>query len=80
VDTTFFDAILENGYVPAQATPRDVLLLSFDREDKTVKAYEMILDLPLIEKQILRVFRTLKKMEQEYMGHIQTKIENIPQR
>jgi len=80
VDTTFFDAILENGDVPAQANPRDVLLLSFDREDKTVKAYEMILKLPLIEKQILRVFTTLKKMEQDYIGHIQTKIESIPQR
>ncbi len=80
VDTTFFDAILENGDVPAQATPRDVLLLSFDRENKTVKAYEMILELPLVEKQILRVFNTLKKMEQEYMNHIQMKIESIPQR
>jgi rubrerythrin len=74
VDTTLFDEILKNGDVPAQATPRDVLLISLRREDNTRKTFEMILSLPFIDRHAARLFSALRDDEE---GRIRALKERI---
>ena len=75
VNTDLFDEILDNGNIPAQATPRDVLVLSLNREDKTARTYDMILGFPQLEERAGRVYGLLFKDEMEKIGALRKKIE-----
>jgi hypothetical protein len=77
IDTTLIDEILENGEIPAQATPRDVLLLSLSREDKTQKTYSIVLAIPALHRRVQETFTVLSGAEQERIGLIRTHIEKI---
>ncbi len=74
VDTTVFDEILEKGNIPVQATPVDVMCLSYVREKNLKKTYEMILQLPALHKRVARVFSTLMEVEDRRIRAISTKI------
>ncbi len=74
VDTTVFDEILEKGTIPVHATPVDVMCLSFTREKKTKKTYEMILKLPALHDKVSRVITALTEMQDRNMRDISTKI------
>ena len=74
VDTTLFDEILENGDIPAQATPRDVLLFSLRREYNIRRTFEMILSLPITDERAQQLFSALRDDEQ---GRIRALKERI---
>jgi len=74
VDTTVFDEILESRNIPVQATPIDVMCLSYVREKNTKKTYEMILQLPALHEKVARVFTMLIEMQDRHMRDISTKI------
>jgi rubrerythrin len=80
VDTTLFDELLENVDIPAQATPRDVLALSLDREGITVKTFYMVLDLPIETESVKQVFRTLVEGEQKYIRILRKRLDGIRRR
>jgi hypothetical protein len=80
VDTDLFDEILDNGNIPAQATPRDVLVLSLNREDKTAMTYSMILGLPDLEERADRLYGTLLEDEREKIGILRKRIEETVHR
>jgi rubrerythrin len=75
VDTDLFDDILDNGDIPAQATPRNVLMLSLNREDRTAKTYDMILNLPHLEERTGQVYRLLLKDEREKISTLRKRVE-----
>jgi rubrerythrin len=74
VDTTMFDEILDKSTIPVQATPADVMCLSYVREKITKQAYEMILKLPMLHEKVARVFSTLIKLQEQQVRDISTKI------
>ena len=80
VDTDLFDDILNNGNIPAQATPRDVLLLSLNREDRTATTYDMILALPDLEDRAEQVYGTLLKDEMKTIETLRKKIAEMAHR
>jgi len=75
IDTTLFDEILESDEIPVQATPKYVLYLSLIREETTKKTYEMILNLPFLNEQMVKVFTMLSEMEKTHISDIQQRIE-----
>jgi hypothetical protein len=80
VDTDLFDEILDNGNIPAQATSRDVLLLSLNREDKTAMTYSMILGLPELEKRAELLYGAFLKDEKQKIGDLRQKIDQAEHR
>ena len=80
VDTDLFDDILDNGDIPAQATPRDVLVLSLKREDRTAKTYVMIMDLPLLEERAGQLYRLLLEDEKEKISALRERAEKAARR
>ncbi len=74
VDTTVFDEILEKGTIPVHATSIDVMCLSYAREKSTKKTYEMILKLPMLHEEVVRVFSMLMEMQDKHIQDISTKI------
>lgn len=80
VDTDLFDDILDNGDIPAQATPRDVLVLSMKREDRTAKTYDMIMNLPLLEERAGRLYRLLLEDEKEKISALRERAEKAARR
>ena len=80
VDTDLFDEILNNGDIPAQATPRDVLILSLAREDKTAMTYDMILSLPDLEERAGQVYGLLFADEMERIGTLRKRITETVRR
>jgi len=80
VNTDLFDDILNNGDIPAQATPRDVLILSLKREDKTAMTYDMILGLPDLEERMGQVYGILFKDEMEKIVTLQKRVAETEQR
>lgn len=77
VETNLFDEILENGDIPAQATARDVLLLSLRREDNIRKTFELILSLPISDVQVQRLFRTLMQNEEAQIRALRDRIGGV---
>ena len=65
---------LNNGDIPAQATPRDVLVISLNREDKTAMTYDMILKLPDLEERASSLYGTLFEDEMIKIGTLREKI------
>lgn len=80
VDTDLFDDILDNGDIPAQATPRDVLVLSLKREDRTAKTYDMIMNLPLLEERAGQLYRLLLEDEKEKISALRERAEKAERR
>ena len=80
VDTDLFDDILNNGNIPAQATPRDVLLLSLNREDRTAMTYNMILGLPHLENRAEQVYGMLFEDEKKTIDTLRKKIAETAHR
>ena len=80
VDTDLFDYILDNGDIPAQATPRDVLVLSLKREDRTAKTYDMIMNLPLLEERAGQLYRLLLEDEKEKISALRERAEKAARR
>lgn len=80
VDTDLFDDILDNGDIPAQATPRDVLVLSLKREDRTAKTYVMIMNLPLLEERAGQLYRLLLEDEKEKISALRERAEKAKRR
>ncbi len=80
VDTDLFDDILDNGDIPAQATPRDVLVLSLKREDRTAKTYVMIMNLPLLEERAGQLYRLLLEDEKEKISALRERAEKAARR
>jgi len=80
VDTDLFDDILDNGDIPAQATPRDVLVLSLKREDRTAKTYDMIMNLPLLEERAGQLYRLLLEDEKEKISALRERAEKAARR
>jgi rubrerythrin len=80
VDADLFDEILDNGDIPPQATPRDLLFLSLNRENRIAKTYDMILNLPLSEKRAREVFRLLLDDEIEHIDALRKRFENVRSR
>jgi rubrerythrin len=80
VDTDLFDEILDNGDIPAQATPRDVLFRSLNRENRIARTYDMILNLPLSEKRAQEVFKLLLDDEIEHIDALRKRVENVRSR
>ena len=80
VDTTLFDEILKKGELPAQATPRDVLLFSLYREDSTRRTFEMILTLPIVDERAQLLFTALRDDEEGRIGALKERIERIQPR
>jgi hypothetical protein len=74
VDTDLFDELLNNGDIPAQATPRDVLILSLNREDKTAMTYNMILGLPDLDVRASELFGAFFEDEMAKIGVLRKKI------
>jgi rubrerythrin len=79
IDTTLIDEILDNGEIPAQATPREVLLLCLSRENKTQKTYRMVLDLPSLHRRVQEAFNVLSEDEQDRIGLLRRNIEEARQ-
>ena len=79
IDTTLIDEILDNGEIPAQATPREVLLLSLSRENKTQKTYRMVLDLPSLHRRVQETFNILCEGVQDRIGLLRRHIEETRQ-
>jgi rubrerythrin len=77
VDTTLFDEILKNGEIPAQATPRDVLLFSLRREDNTRRTFEMILSLPIIDERAQQLFSALRDDEERRIRVLKERIGRV---
>jgi len=80
VNTDLFDDILDNDDIPAQATPRDVLMLSLNREDKTAMTYDMILGLPDLEERAGQVYGLLFEDEMEKIGTLRKRIAETRRR
>jgi len=80
VDTTLVDEILDSGEIPAQATPRDVLLLSLSREDKTRRIFEMVLSLSSLDDKAQRTFGTLRQEEEAQVVALRERITHVRQR
>jgi rubrerythrin len=80
VDTDLFDEILDNGEIPPQATPRDVLFLSLQRENRIARTYDMILNLPLLVKRAHQVFKLLLDDENEHINALRKRVENVRSR
>jgi len=80
VDTDLFDDILNNGDIPAQATPLDVLLLSLNREDKTAMTYNMILGFPDLEDRAEQVYGILFEDEMKKIDTLRKKIAETTHR
>ena len=80
VNTDLFDDILDNGDIPAQATPRDVLMLSLNREDRTAMTYDMILGLPDLEERAGQVYGILLEDEMEKIGSLRKRIAEAVRR
>ena len=74
VDTDLFDELLNNGDIPAQATPRDVLILSLNREDKTAMTYSMILGLPDLDVRASELYGDFFEDEKAKIGVLRQKI------
>jgi rubrerythrin len=75
VETSSFDEILENGHVPIQATPRDVLYLILEREKHLKSTYELILGFRSLNPRMHRVFEKLMSVACEQITHIRKKLE-----
>jgi hypothetical protein len=75
VETSSFDDILENGHVPIQATPRNVLCLILERENRLMSTYDLILGFRSINSRMYRVFEDLQSIACEKMPHIRKKLE-----
>jgi rubrerythrin len=80
VDTTLFDELLESVDIPAQATPRDVLSLALNREDITIKTFNMVLNQPLKTERVKKVFKVLVENEEKQIVLLQKKLEGIRRR
>jgi hypothetical protein len=75
VDTNLFDTILESGDIPAQVTPRDVLMLALNRENMMADTYHMILDLPNLEEAAGKLYKLLLHTELEKIAALRTRVE-----
>ena len=77
VETDLFDEILDNGEIPAQSTPRDVLFRSLNRENRIAKTYGMILNLPLSEEKAHEVFTLLLDDEIKHIDALRKRVESV---
>lgn len=75
VDTGPFDEVLENCDIPVQATPLDLLRISYRREQRVKKTYDTVLGLPALNSRVCRVFSDLRDSTECHLTDIRSRLQ-----